>query len=181
MLSREMRSYFSTTTLLVVAIAALGYINWRLWFFTPEASPISAPAASGERGARAPGEDAELFPGPASLAQMPQTSSRPLFFANRRLPDKSQSMAAPKSAVGPQPAPAASLDQFQLVGIMRTGQESKRALIRTAADGQGVWIGVGEQIRGWQVKEIGDDKAVFEANGQRGQIQLYVASTAKDR
>ena len=181
MLSRDMRSYFGTTMFAVATIAALGYINWRLWLFTPDASPISTPAAAGEGKARGTGADSGLFPSPASLAQLSQTTSRPLFFANRRPPDKTQPATAVKSAVAPQAAPAGPLDQFQLVGIMRIGQKNRRALIRTAADGQGVWIGVGEHIRGWQVKEIGDDRAVFEANGQRGQIQLYVASTAKER
>ena len=181
MLSRAMRSYLNANMFVLAVIVALGYINWRLWFYTPDVSPIAVSAAAGERSARGAAVDSSLTPGAVSVAQPSQTTSRPLFFANRRPPDKAGPTAATKFAVAPQVAPRSSLDHFQLVGIMRTGRKNRRALIRTEADGQGVWIGVGEHIQGWQLKEIDDDKAIFEADGQRGQIRLYAASTAKNR
>ena len=181
MLSRAMRSYINANMLLLAIIGALGYINWQLWFYTPDVSPIAVQAAAGERSARGAAADSSLISGSVSVAQPSQTTSRPLFFANRRPPDKAESTAATTITVAPQLAPRSSLAQFQLVGIMRTGRKNRRALIRTEADGQGVWIGVGEHIQGWQLKEIDDDKAIFEADGQRGQIQLYTATTAKNR
>lgn len=172
-----MISRFKVMVSLLALVGALSYLDLRLWSFAPEIEPI-APPAPGNAGLPSPGgsHDADLLPPPRSLAEFPQTARRPLFFANRRPVDMSQ----PKSpvAAAPEAALPVSLDQVQLVGIMRTGKAKARALVRAGADGQAMWLGVGDNVRGWQLKEIGDDKAIFEADGQRVQIRLYAATTA---
>ena len=173
-------SYLRLVIALLVVVGALGYLNWRLMWFAPDATPIVPRAASDASTASAGGVlDLDQGPAPRNAAEFPQTVRRPLFFANRRPVDPAPGKVAAASVPEPRAAPPASLDQFQLVGIMRTGKARAQALIRTAGEAQGVWLGVGDNIRGWQLKEIGDDKAVFEANGQRAQIKLYAAGDAR--
>ena len=170
-------SYLRLVIALLAVVGALGYLNWRLMWFTPDATPIAPRAASDASTASAGGVlDLDQGPAPRNAAEFPQTVRRPLFFANRRPVDMSQPMAPVVAKPAPEAAALATLEQAQLVGIMRTGKAKARALIRTGTDGQGVWVGVGDNVRGWQLKEIGDDKAVFEANGQRVQVKLYPAT-----
>ena len=177
MTSQGKTSHFKVVASLLALVWALAYANWRLWSYAPEMGLIAPPAA-GDAGLPSTGGpiDVELSPPSRSVAEFPQTTRRPLFFATRRPVDMSQPMAPVVAKPAPEAAALATLEQAQLVGIMRTGKAKARALIRTGTDGQGVWVGVGDNVRGWQLKEIGDDKAVFEANGQRVQVKLYPAT-----
>lgn len=169
------------TLALLAAVAGLGYLNWRVWDYVPDTSPINARATAATTPVAVTADEASLAPAARSAAEFPQTRSRPIFFASRRPVDRTP----PKVAAAPvKPAPVVPLfplDQLQLVGIVRTGQDTARALIRVGADGQGNWVGVGDQVRGWKLQEIKDDNAVLESNGQRGEVRLYAAVAGKTR
>ena len=174
------RSHRGLVLGLLATVGGLGYLNWRLWDYVPDTSPITAPAAAPVSTPGLAADEASFTPAGRSVGEFPQTTSRPLFFANRRPPDRSPPKVAAAPVVQAPVAPPYPLDRFQLVGILRTGKDPVRALIRTTSDGYGTWVSVGEQVRGWHLRELTDDNAVIEANGQRGELRLYSAG-AKPR
>ena len=164
---------------LLMLAGGFGVLNWRIWNSTPDISPISATNPGAVATPAVGGQDEALAPVTRSATEFPQTKDRPLFTANRRPVDRTPK-AIEEVAKRPQAA-LIPLDQFQLVGIMRTGSAQARVLIRNKTDGQGAWIGVGERFRGWQLREIAGDITVLEANGQRGELQLYRPTSAAIR
>ena len=78
-------------------------------------------------------------------------------------------------------ARTSSLDEVSrllLVGVMQMGKGRTRALIRSAADTHGRWLSVGEGTPNWQLREIAENSAVVETNGQRIQLELYAGQPA---
>ena len=65
--------------------------------------------------------------------------------------------------------------QLFLVGIIRIQNGHDRALIRSVRDGKGTWLSVGDELQGWQLREINRESAIFETNGRRVELQVYSA------
>ena len=171
------------TIALLATVGGLGYANWQLWGHSPDISAITAAASTTKAPTAFAIDEASLMPIPRSAAEFPQTRGRPIFFASRRPIDRTPPKvvaAAPVVKAAPI-TPTYPLEQLQLVGIVRTGPKAARALIRAGTDGQGNWLGVGEQVRGWKLQEISDDIAVLESNGQRGEVKLYAVVAVKTR
>ena len=164
---------------LALAVAGLGYANYRLLDFKVDVSP-AFPAAAAAPGTGLAPKELSLAPPAHAIGEFPLTATRPVFFADRKVPEKPKpkpTVAEVKDVVAPPPS-APPPEPLQLVGIMGAGS-SKRALVRTAADPQGTWLAIGDEYRGWQLREIATDNAIVEARGQRSELRLYAFGVAK--
>ena len=164
---------------LLLALAAFGgalsLAGWALLQLNVETTPLLREASSTAPDPALDQYDVTIAPTPRALTDFKQSTSRPLFFANRR-PVEAK-VETPQVAA--QAAPAAQPPkQLQLIGIVRTGKGPLRALIRGNADLPGTWMSVGEEIQGWQVREISETNAVIEAKGQRAELQLSTSGPA---
>lgn len=161
------------TLALLGLVAGLGVLAWQQGTSTPDTSPLLASGASAAADTSAADDVSALSVQVRPLAELTQTTRRPLFFADRRAPDRSAAKVAETAAPKAVAKPPSPLEQVQLLGIVRGVNGEPRALVRPAGDGLGVWISVGDVFRGWRVAEISDQNAVFLANGLRGELQLF--------
>ena len=163
---------------LALAVAGLGYVNIVLMSFDVDTTPIAPSPASGKINAP-DSKDLQLALPARLIEEFPQTASRPIFFADRRMPEKPKPkpviVAAAKEVAQP---PAPPPEPLQLDGIMDEG-EGRKVLVRTAADPQGTWLSLGDEYRGWQLVQVTADNAIVEARGQRAELRLYTTSAGK--
>jgi general secretion pathway protein N len=147
-----------------VLLVGFALANWYLLTMPSDLSPI-APAGPAEGLIVASiGEMADASPASPDPSVYPETLARPLFRPSRRPPE------ADKTA----PRRVASLpDDLQLVGIMKEGTGTDRALIRSGATPNGEWVGVGHMVGGWRVTRIESGSILFEADGRQERISLY--------
>lgn len=162
---------------LALAVAGLGFANLRLMDFKVDTSPV-VPAAASTAGAGQASKELALAPPARTIGEFPQTATRPVFFADRKVPEKPKPKQVVAEVREAAPPPAPPPEPLQLFGIMGAGS-GKRALVRTATDPQGTWLAVGEEYRGWQLREITTDNAIVEARGQRSELRLYAFGGAK--
>ncbi|MEQ1697441.1 MAG: hypothetical protein ABL901_16535 [Hyphomicrobiaceae bacterium] len=165
---------------LAACVTVLGFMNYKLSTYevdttTPVAGSQFALAGTGRATKDLP---LALTLDVRGIGEFPETAARPIFFPGRRVPEKPKASAAvedvrPVVAAGVTPMP----DPLRLLGLMGKGT-GRSALVRTAQELQGVWIAVGDEYRGWQVREITGDGVIVEAQGERQELRLY-ASTAK--
>lgn len=164
---------------LALAVAALGYANYALMNLPVETSPVAPPAGAVDPNAAA-SKDLGLNVPVRTIAEFPQTATRPVFFADRKIPERARPKpVAIAEAKEPSPPPPAPLEPLQLVGIMGSGA-GKRALVKGAADPQATWLAVGDEFRGWQLRDITNDNAIVEARGQRSELRLYAYGGGKN-
>lgn len=154
--------------ILPAAIAAFGYATWSAANLEVDRSPIRAPAPAQ---ASVPPKPAGAGDAPLRTAEdFPQTVQRPLFFSDRRLPEKPK--PKPKPVVAEVKEPVANLEPLVLVGIKRQG-DMRQILVRTASELAGTWVSVGEQFRGWQLRDVQTDNAILEGRGRVIEVRLY--------
>ena len=163
---------------LATCVAVLGYANYQLSTYAVDTTPAAAAGTYAPAGkAKAAKELGPALTADArSIGEFPETTARPIFFAGRRVPEKPKSKVVvvevkPVAAVASLPLP----EPLRLLGIMDAG-DGRSALVRTTQDPQGVWMAVGDEYRGWQLREIQDEKVVVEAQGERRELRLYVAN-----
>lgn len=151
----------------VALVGALAWMNWRLVDTPVDISPIAPPAA------RLDGRQSgtEFAADASSRRQLPalrDTVERVLFSPTRRPP-----VAAAEQPPADRPARAetTSTANLRLVGVMRSGGDAWRALIR-AEDGA-EWHGVGARVAGWRLAEIEPERVVLEERGRRLELSLH--------
>ena len=177
------RLSYKTVPVLATTIAALAYANYYLMSYSVDTSPFAVSVIPTDASAANLNETlAALAPAPLSLTTFPQTTQQPLFFANRRMPEKPKPkppVVVEAKLLAPPPRPTAPAlpppDPLQLVGIMGS-KTGRQALMRTPSDPQGRWISAGDEYRGWRVREISEDAAIVEAAGQQSELRLYAQS-----
>ena len=166
--------------LLVLAIAGLGYANVRLANTDVDIAPIVASGTAAGAGASSRASDRTLGSPLRSIADFPQTTARPIFFADRKMPEKPKPKPAAVVEVPPPPA-LPPPEPLQLVGILGA-DANRRALLQSKTDPQGAWLRIGDEYRGWKLQEITSDNVIVEARGQRSELRLYTfggAGTSK--
>ena len=111
---------------------------------------------------------------PAPAESFSQSLARPIFSRARR-PYQPPQPALP----GPPPAPVPAIvpprqaeEGIVLLGIMLNG-DTRRALLRLKAFPGGKWVTLGEEVNGWQLSEVAQDRAMLQADGQRLLLRLY--------
>jgi type II secretory pathway component PulC len=149
--------------LLFVAAATAGYAFHCAVNLSVETGPI---ASARDQSVQAAPQLIDLAPEAKrpQLAELKETTARPIFFASRRMPapDVQPSAVLPQS-----PAPA-----LRLVGIMKVGSERK-ALVRAGDEGSSKWIAVGEEFEGWRLAKIAGDAATIQSLGAESELSLY--------
>lgn len=158
---------------LALVVAGLCYLNW--WQATTiigiapivveptgDAAPISAQPV-------APASDALK-----SLADFSETVTRPLFRSDRR-PPVSKPSETPASTVQEPPPVLSSADTLRLIGMMRSGTQARRALIRVAGLPNATWVETGGEIGGWTVGRIEADRVLIERNGDKAELKLFAS------
>lgn len=164
---------------LAAAVAALAYGNYQLSQFAVDTTPLTG--ADGAAVKAATGKDvvATLAAPSRAVAEFPETTQRPIFFSGRRVPEKPKAKPVVTEARVAAPVVAAPPPEpLQLVGIMGAGS-GRRALLRTTVDPQGIWLSIGDEYRGWKLREISADNAVVEAQGLRSDLRLYASNSGK--
>lgn len=155
-----------------VVVASLFGITWQAATYDVDVSPLrvdrpfsAAPAASVTGLTRVPKTGVE-----SDYAEM---LARPLFSPSRR-------PAAPSknSVADVLPAPSQPPLQAKLIGLMTTPARGQRALIRPTDDKTGTWLAIGDDMRGWRLREISTDRVVFERSGRQQELQLEVGTSA---
>ena len=150
--TRSEASYLSW--LLIAGIGALAYADWHFYHRRIDISPLASVASGEQSKPPAAGDKLATIPPPQSDAAFPQTVARPLFHPDRRPFERAKPVVV---EVLPPPAPPPPIAKLQLVGIMQTGTNQYRALIRNGTDTPGEWLIVGDQIQGWQLRSIAPD------------------------
>jgi hypothetical protein len=156
--------------LLVGVAATFAVLDWYLLQTTVDISPIQPAAGSVDAPLSANlGLATPLDKKPAT--QFQDTVNRPLFNPHRK-PVKRDAVAA--DSVDAQPS------ELLLVGVMKSGDEPPRALIRFANAQTGKWIAEGEQFNGWKLRKISARSVIVEAAGQSRELTLAAPRRAAD-
>ena len=74
--------------------------------------------------------------------------------------------ATPAKEAAPDPS------EMRLVGVMKSGNEPPRALIRFANEQTGRWLAEGEQHNGWRVRKIDTRSVVVEGSGRSHELTI---------
>jgi hypothetical protein len=156
-IAANLRPFRATLALSAACVGMALAIWWQLnpvWVAgpTPRLSAARVPST-----VEPPKPEARALPPKQVFAAI---SERFLFHPTRRPPPPSPPVTVPKA-----PAPAISpsaLQPYTLIGIVMSG-ELKVALFRTTTGANIVQLGEGENLQGWTVQRIGDDRVVFRA------------------
>ena len=162
--------------LLLCLVAALGFANWKLAELPIDISPSSPDKAAGAQTAEPAAGTEDTNPAPRPLAELQETVARPLFHPSRRLyvaaAEKAPELvadAAPEVAELAASAPS----RLMLVGLMRVPGGSQRALIRAEGQAFGTWVSLGEEIDGWRLASVEDNRVTIEKSGGKVELLLH--------
>jgi Tfp pilus assembly protein PilP len=105
---------------------------------------------------------------PPSRDEIEEIAARPLFSPSRR------PFVAPEEEEAP--APAQSLPEVQLIGVLMTEQQ-RAALVQDAEGGDPSWVREGTTVGGWRVERI-DESRVHLRAGERLEVVELRPDTA---
>ena len=151
-------------------VGLLALLNWYLIASPIDVSPI-APTAGNAGTPHRGNTDLATALDNKSFAQFQEVVGRPLFNPNRR-PVVRDSDTAKEAAPDP--------SEMRLVGVMKSGNEPSRALIRFANEQTGRWLAEGEQHNGWRVRKIDTRSVVVEGSGRSHELTITGARPAPD-
>jgi hypothetical protein len=163
---RSSRLRSAGLVLLCAVVAALAAVNWWVLQLDP------APASAGKRIVLA-----SVSAVPVSLSRPSDESAlsdfdevvrRPVFAASRRpfVPAEPAPVQQPVRALPP--------PDIRLIGVT-INADKKQALLRTAQQPRGRWIGEGESVDGWVLRSVRADAAVIASGQQAHELRLYPA------
>lgn len=168
------RSPDGLTILLALAALLLAAVAWLAVTRPIAVAPIA------DAGTTVTANDAlgaeRVKPGP--LAAYPETTKRPLMEPARRpvLP-KAPETARPREAPAPvqqkSVTPPPPIEGLKLLGVVKSGREPFRALVRTREGEAGQWVVEGGELGAWRVVSIADSRVVLEAQGQRVELAMF--------
>lgn len=153
------------TALLGVALALLAAILALELFLGYRADAQSGvPPAPGR--APPPPLSPPTFELPA-IAQLSETTARPLFLPGRRVPEEADEAAA-------QPASRARAPEVMRLALSAVVivEDRRVALLNDIATGRLSRVSVGDRVGGWRVIEIRDDSVVIENTSGRQELAL---------
>ena len=117
-----------------------------------------------------------------TIGDYPQTSRRPLFFADRRPPQlkkKTVAKVTPKPKPAPKPKPIVLKklpDGIKLIGIVKGEKNNHRALVRLKSSDTGKWIEEGQDLDGWRIVKIDRLSLTLATSRQRKKLSLFAKS-----
>jgi hypothetical protein len=149
-----------------LALISAGILMSGAYSAAPDISPLAGKAGS-------------LFVGGSRETNLHATArnfndivERPLFSRSRRpfvLPPPEVIAPAPEIS---EPVQVAAEPQLTLQGVYIQGQVRRALILSTESPAQ--WQGVGDDISGWNITEIGANGITLEAQGQTRLLKLYV-------
>ena len=107
-----------------------------------------------------------------AVTEFRETVQRPLFNSTRRPVDRPTTAKAPTES--------SSLLDMRLVGIVKSGSDPSRALIRAGDQANGKWVAEGETINGWKLRSVKDRSVIVEAEGRSHELTLQVVVRRTD-
>ena len=155
--------------LLIGALALVIAAEWYLPVQAPSVPFFTNPRISGDQKPNllAEADRTADFP---PMEQYQPVKDRPLFFEGRRPPAEyvpDEPKAKPLAPVRKVPPPRASLSGVIRIGdntyVMLKGVGKEKGLLR---------VKVGEDVDGWQVEKIQDDRVVLNNAGEKHEIPL---------
>ncbi len=155
--------------LLIGALSLVIAVEWFLPVQEPPVPSYANPGAAGDNEVNllAQADRAADFP---AIEQFQSVKDRPLFFEGRRPPAEQGADAPtdlPKTFAGNVRAPRASL-----IGVVRVG-DNTYAMLKGVGKQKGlVRARVGEDVDGWKVESIHDDRVLLKKGGEKHEIQL---------
>ena len=158
---------------LALVVAGLCYLNWWQANTIIDIAPI-VPESAGDALPEATQPVALANGGLNSLADFSETVTRPLFRSDRRQP-AAKPAGKPAPTVQEPPPVLSSADTLRLIGMMRSGTQARRALIRVAGLPNATWVETGGEIGGWTVGKIEADRVFIERNGDKAELKLFAA------
>ena len=167
----------SSILIVLAALGALGYANWYAANSEIEVSPLTPPAATAAM--PVPGTTLDSDEKTVALGDLQETLTRPLFNSSRRPEQPPAAPVTGPATVSPPAPSAAPPENLQLIGVMRKGPGSARALIRVEHSGVAGWYNSGADVAGWHLSEIADDHVIVESGGQRSRLALYPEKSTK--
>jgi hypothetical protein len=108
------------------------------------------------------------------LAAYPQTAAQPLFFEGRRYPVRPKEVVKPEVPVAvppPTPVKVTDVSGVKLRGIIVAPGVS-RAFIEIAPKAA-EWLRIGDNVEGWKLQTIDQDKVALVNGLQTATIELY--------
>jgi hypothetical protein len=95
--------------------------------------------------------------------QFRETVDRPLFNPLRRPVQHKQTVAAGEPG---------ARSKLRLIGVMRLGDQTPRALIRFGDEPAGKWIAEGAEFRGWRLRKVKERSVIVEAGPRSQELTL---------
>ena len=119
-------------------------------------------------------ERPERYQPPAQLVRAPLADfativTRPLFFEDRRIPQRAR--VVPPVSPSPAPKPLVPPPAFKVMGIVQDGA-IRRALIEAPSVVLD-WYNEGANLKGWTISRIDNNSVVLNSNDQRVEIHLF--------
>ncbi len=157
---------------LLALLGASAFANYKLAYLPVDTSPTPV---TGEAAPLAVAPDHEAVSDKPQLADLRETTARPLFHASRR-PRTEQLPPEPAATPAPEPTPeSVKPSQISLVGLIKAPGIRPRALLRSEGRSLGTWVGVGEAIDGWTLADIGDGIVTLQSGSGMEKIRLHAA------
>lgn len=147
-------------------------LAWAAWEARWQPAPEPPPPPAGEHATTAPLEPLQFAP----LSDYPVTLERPLFYADRHLPNAATPADEDEPAAAMLDTAAATPRLALSAIIVEDGLRS--ALLAMPGQPTSTRVREGESLGGWRLVEIGDDAVTVEADGRREQIPLHDYGTA---
>ncbi len=160
------------------AAGALATLVWQLLTVPVDVSPLQSVGSTTTPWKIAAGDDTEPTTS-GTIGDYPQTSRRPLFFADRRPPQPKKEPVAkvthkPKPVQKPKPVVVKKLpDGIKLIGIVKGDKNSRRALVRLSKSDTGKWIEEGQVLDGWRIVKIDRLSITLATSRQREKLSLF--------
>lgn len=156
--------------MLAGAIGLLVLLNSYLVQSPIDISPV-APSTD-KTAAQRPGDGETATPLDNKTAeQFQETVGRPLFNPGRRPVQRDEATAKD---------PKVESSELRLIGIMKSGKQPPRALLRFANEPTGKWIAEGAEFNGWKLRKVNARSVIVQAGERSQELTLPTARRAPD-
>jgi hypothetical protein len=156
--------------LLALAVAALGYVNWRVVEMEIDIAPAAADVGPAQSFL-----PPELEPAtePPPLSRFEEIVQRPVFTVARRPLESAEEGTRESAADAAEEAVEAPPPELQLVGIAIDGG-TRQALLRRPGERE-AWVRQGESFAGWRLESVEADGIVLDSGERSQALTLYPA------
>lgn len=159
---------YVVTLALVLVTGSFAFAALEAQQLTVAMSPVALSSGPQAVDQAKPASDGSLADAPGAPPSYSETVARPLFNPSRR----PIALKKPKVVEAPPPPPLQPL-KAELIGLAAIPADGGRALLRTANDRPASWLTVGEELGGWRLSEIRQDRVVFRSGEHQQVLHLF--------